>query len=103
MAKPDHTLAYTFRGSAEQLSKLRQVIRKALQEAVPPINPGGPVEDWGQSGGWVQDLKDGWGQSGGWYLVIEKDEKIQVSRPDKALTKVTATVYKALSKAKQTR
>ena len=80
---------------------LQKLITKALQEAVPPINPQGPVENWGQSGGWVQDLGDKWSQSGGWYLVIENDKATKVSQPDNSLTEVTKTVYKALSKAER--
>ena len=65
MAKGDGTLSYTFHGSAKQLSKLRKLIQDALEEAAPKPDPSGPIEDWGQNGGWVRDLKDGWGQSGG--------------------------------------
>jgi hypothetical protein len=101
MAKGDKTLSYSFRGSDQDLKKLKLLINEAVQRAVPPVDPGGPVENWGQSGGWVQDLGDKWGQSGGWYLVVENREAVKVSTPDQALTKVTATVYQALSKAKQ--
>ena len=97
MAK-NGTLHYTFRGSSAQLKKIQDIIRKAL--ARPPKDPGGPVEDWGQSGGWVQDVKDNWGQKGGWYLVVE-NKATKVARPDEAVTAVTASVYKALAKAKQ--
>lgn len=97
MAK-NATVNYTFRGSSAQLQKIQDIIKKAL--ARQPIDPGGPVENWGQSGGWVQDVKDNWGQRGGWYLVVE-NKATKVARPDKALTNVTASVYKALSKAKE--
>lgn len=102
MSKRDHTLTYTFRGSAKQLNKLQKLINIALQEeAAPSVDHQGPVENWGQSGGWVQDLEGGWSQNGGWYLVIENDEVIKVSQPDSSLTKVTMTVYEALSKAEK--
>lgn len=99
MAKRDRTLTYTFRGSSKDLKRLQQLIAKALE--VPPIDPQGPVENWGQTGGWVQETS-GWSQSGGWYLVVENKET-KVSRPDESLNKVTATVYQALSKAQQQR
>ena len=53
MARGDKTLSYSFRGSAEDLKRLQQLIGKAVELAFPPIDPQGPVEDWGQSGGWV--------------------------------------------------
>ncbi len=106
MAKGGSTISYTFNGSAKQLAKLRKLIHEALAEAVPKPDPSGPIEDWGQNGGWVQDLKDGWGQAGGWYLVKE-NKKTRVARPDKvataAITTVTATVVEALAKAKAQR
>jgi hypothetical protein len=101
MAKPGRALSYTFHGSSDQLAKLQASINKALESAVPKIDPGGPVENWGQSGGWVQDLGDKWGQSGGWYLVVENDPGLKVANPDKSLANVTKIVYQALSKARQ--
>jgi hypothetical protein len=101
MAKGGKTLSYTFRGSQDRIKKLQDIIKRALESAVPKIDPGGPVENWGQSGGWVQDIRDHWGQSGGWYLVIGNEKPVKVSRPDKSVVNVTKTVYEALSKAKQ--
>lgn len=99
--KREQILNYTFRGSSEKLKRLEQLIRKAIEKAAPPIDPQGPIENWGQSGGWVRDFETGWSQSGGWYLVVENDKLIKVSQPDKSLTKVSTTVYEALSKAEQ--
>lgn len=96
------TLNYTFRGSSKALERLKDLINRALEEAVPKFDPGGPVENWGQSGGWVLSIEDKWSQDGGWYLVIENDA-VKASQPDDSLTKVTATVYKALSKAERRR
>ena len=101
MAKKGSTLSYTFRGSQARLKKLNEIMKKILEDAVPDTDPGAPVENWGQSGGWVQDLHDKWSQSGGWYLVIENDKSIKVSRPNKSVVDISKTVYQALSKAKQ--
>jgi hypothetical protein len=103
MAEEDNTLSYTFRGSKEELKRLRRLISKALEEAVPPIDPGGPIEDWGQRGGWVLDIKDNWPQKGGWYLT--KEGKRTKVRPEEKVVlegvkTVTETVVQALNKAK---
>jgi hypothetical protein len=92
------TYNLTFRGTSPELIKLKKLIDIALKQAVPPIDRGRPIENWGQAGGWVNDLHDNWGQDGGWYLGAG-DGEVKVSQPDAALTKVTATVYEALSKA----
>jgi hypothetical protein len=106
MAKGDATLSYTFRGSKAQLRKIQKLIDTALQEDAPKPDPAGPITDWPQTGGWVQDLGDKWPQKGGWYLVKE-DKKTKVARPEKAVTQaitaVTASVVQALTKAKSIR
>lgn len=96
----EKTISYTFRGSAEKLEKLQTIINRAFENAKPTIDPGGPVEDWGQSGGWVQDIGDSWSQSGGWYLVLENEAPVRVRLPDASLNNVTKNVYAALNKAK---
>lgn len=103
MAKREKALSYTFRGTPERLEKLQELIKRALESAVPKVDPGGPVEDWGQNGGWVQDLGDHWSQSGGWYLVVGDSEAVKVSRPNESIANVTKTFYQAISKAEQNR
>ena len=101
MAKPDqdHVLSVAFKGSPERLARIKEMLDRVLEEVGGAPDPEGPISDWSQSGGWVQE-SDGWPQSGGWYLVIE-NEKMQVSRPDESLKAVTKNVYTAITKAKQ--
>src|SRR5688572_26968143 len=100
--KRDRVLSVAFRGSAERLERLKEILNRLLEEAAP--NPRLEVQDiFSQSGGWVQDNSPGqspFDQAGGWFLSID-DQVTKVSRPDEALTQVTKTVYTALSKAEQ--
>ena len=98
--KREGVLSVAFKGSPERLARLKEILDRLLEEADEGrVDPAGPVSDWGQSGGWVQE-SDGWPQSGGWYLVLE-DEPLRRVRPDESLERVTKNVYEALTKAEQ--
>ena len=98
----ERTLSVAFKGSPERLERIKELLDRVLEEvAEGRIDPGGPVSDWSQSGGWVLE-SDGWSQKGGWYLVRE-DVQLQRVRPDESLENVTKNVYEALSKAKGVR
>ena len=92
-------LSVAFKGSPERLARIKEALDKVLEETGGKPDPAGPVSDWSQSGGWVQE-SDGWPQSGGWYLVLE-NEQLQAVRPDESLEKVAKNVYKAITKAEQ--
>ena len=95
------TISYTFSDTPERVAKLEAAINKIVEASTPGFRPPGSVENWGQTGGWAQTPSDGWGQVGGWYLIVQNQEAIKISTPEKSLTDVTQIVYAALSKAQR--
>lgn len=102
MAEPDYPTLDLRSMSPEQQLGLLDAVGFALREVFQLGKPGGTVENWGQSGGWVLDIEGGWSQSGGWYLVIENRFAARVDLVKEQVQTVTATTLESVVGEKAT-
>jgi hypothetical protein len=95
--------------SNPSLADRAKLNRPQIQTKPKGIDPGGPVEQWGQNGGWYQDLKDGWGQKGGWVQdlggrgVLARADSVtrQIHKGSTIMKAQPRNVNDALEKAQQ--